>query len=37
MVEFRTLYYGPMDREYHQAITEAPPEPAVEKPIFPIS
>lgn len=37
MVEFRTMYYGPMDREYHQAITEAPPAESVEKPIFPIS
>ncbi|MBW2970139.1 hypothetical protein KY319_03380, partial [Candidatus Woesearchaeota archaeon] len=37
MVEFRTMYYGPMDREYHQAITEAPPAPSVEEPIFPIS
>ncbi len=37
MVEFRTMYYGPMDREYHQAITEAPPAESVEKPIFTIS
>ena len=39
MAEFRTAYYGPMDREYHEAISEAPkgPEPQIEEPIFPIS
>jgi len=37
MVEFRTMYYGPMDREYHQATTETPEPVSVEEPIFPIS
>ncbi len=37
MAEFRTMYYGPMDREYHQAISEAPSATAIEEPIFPIS
>jgi hypothetical protein len=37
MVEFRTMYYGPMDREYHEAITETPPSTSLEEPIFPIS
>ncbi len=36
MVEFRTMYYGPMDREYHQAVTETPQPVAVEEPIFTI-
>jgi hypothetical protein len=39
MAEFRTLYYGPMDREYHQAISEAPKDygPSLEAPILPIN
>ncbi len=37
MVEFRTAYYGPMDREYHQSITETPQPIAAEESIFPIS
>ncbi len=37
MVEFRTAYYGPMDREYHQSITESPQPIAAEESIFPIS
>jgi hypothetical protein len=39
MAEFRTLYYGPMDREYHQAISEAPKDygPSLEEPILPIN
>ncbi|VVB80818.1 Uncharacterised protein [uncultured archaeon] len=37
MAEFRTMYYGPMDREYHEAATETPAAPAVEEAIFPIS
>ncbi len=37
MVEFRTMYYGPMDREYHQANTESPEPVSVEESIFPIS
>ncbi len=37
MAEFRTAYYGPMDREYHEAATEAPAPVSVEEPIFPIS
>ena len=37
MVEFLT-YYGPMDKEYHESMTEVAPEPPkVEEPIFPIS
>ncbi|MBI4146765.1 hypothetical protein HY489_05505 [Candidatus Woesearchaeota archaeon] len=30
-------YYTPMDRAYHQAITEAPPDAALEDPILPIN
>ncbi|MEM3154849.1 MAG: hypothetical protein QW165_04785 [Candidatus Woesearchaeota archaeon] len=38
MAEFRTLYYGPMDREYHQAISETQSDgPKLEDPIFPIN
>ncbi len=37
MAEFRTMYYGPMDREYHQSVTETPQPVAVEETIFPIS
>ncbi|HLF54799.1 MAG TPA: TIM barrel protein [Candidatus Nanoarchaeia archaeon] len=38
MVEFRMMGYNPMDREYHEAISEAPKEEVnLEKPIFPIS
>lgn len=37
MVEFRTMYYGPMDREYHQAITESPQPAQIEEPILPVS
>jgi len=37
MAEFRTLYYGPMDREYHQAVSETPEPEKLEGSIFPIS
>jgi len=39
MAEFRMAYYGPMDREYHQAISEAPADtgPSLEAPIAPIN
>jgi len=37
MVEFQTMgEYGPMDREYHEAISEVPQEARVEDPIFTI-
>ncbi len=37
MAEFRTLAYGPMDREYHQSATETPEAEPLEGSIFPIS
>ena len=36
MVEFRTAYYGPMDREYHEAISETPQPIAAEETIAPL-
>lgn len=36
MAEFQTLYYNPMDREYHQAASETPEAAKLEDPIFPI-
>jgi len=36
MVEFRTMYYGPMDRQYHQAVSEVQKDVKLEEPIFPI-
>ncbi len=36
MVEFRTAYYGPMDREYHQSISETPQPIAAEETIAPL-
>lgn len=38
MAEFNMMSYGPMDREYHEAISDPPKETVnLEKPIFPIS
>lgn len=39
MVEFRTMYYGPMDRAYHESISETPHDsgPQLEAPIAPIN
>ncbi len=39
MAEFRTLEYGPMDRAYHEAISETPHDsgPQLEAPIAPIN
>ncbi len=37
MVEFRTMYYGPMDRQDVPISSEAEQESALEQPIFPIN
>jgi len=37
MAEIRTLYYGPMDREYHESLSETPKELAIEEPIMTVS
>jgi len=36
MVEFRTMGYHPMDREYHESMSEAPEPVQLEEPIYPI-
>lgn len=37
MAEFKTAYYGPMDREYHTSASLPREQVAVEKPIMPVS
>ncbi|RMD58176.1 hypothetical protein D6825_01705 [Candidatus Woesearchaeota archaeon] len=37
MVEWRTAYYGPMDREYHEASSEVTEHKQLEEPIFPLN
>ena len=37
MVEFRTMYYQPMDRNYNQSVTEVQRDVKLEKPIMPIN
>lgn len=36
MVEWRTAYYTPIDREYHTSTTQTPDQKGLEEPIYPI-